>query len=672
MGFTVNDFLKDGIFTDEFKDIYRNTGFGSDLARARGPFVMYLLSERGFSYEELKAIENGTSNITQAEKEQLFSDFMDVMSRHPLYYPREVDELGIPHPDMINNARMYGRWAHNGIKKIMNDVIPKADDIKNPNDAFNYLNNFSMLSWYVKDIVQEYEGMWKNPETSGPVLYEMGEEEMGRFSKVELVANTVASLNTILKDEYGDKYKAMFYPVVKDFIDEVAGKSFDGVNQVKLLEIFNKVNLIGASGPYFINDEGKNDPKYTKFLETGEADFDVNSIKYMSSFARKEITLKEGFEGVDSFVDDIVDDMYNHKNKDFTKLISEEKIKGLLNKLPGEIDFKVDAPEDEREAIRNLYMNTACNLYDYYINAVNYEKGFKSEDLIKVDGKSLASIVDKKYQALGLTKEQRQTAIEYEFAAALTDKEVKLEYAPYVFQKKDRAIIPGKVTKVTQYDVELDRTYEDSVNLLMDQNAAVKNGKSLYNLLVNAENTYHKLYNDSNKLTDSTEFKRMLGSFKEIHEVYQAIKEIYIFAENEITDEVFNELERTKGYTKEMFAGLLKETAKNCNDYITAKNASGKYRSTDKGNDRLMSAAGFLNDLDSKLATVSLKSIKLRDAEGNKVVRKSSYDDSKRKMSFKDLMDEGENERSQTAKKSDNSARASKKRMQERSGREAK
>ena len=228
------------------------------------------------------------------------------------------------------------------------------------------------------------------------------------------------------------------------------------------------------------------------------------------------------------------------------------------------------------------------------------------------------------------------------------------------------------MTKVTQYDVELDRTYEDSVNLLMDQNAAVKNGKSLYNLLVNAENTYHKLYNDSNKLTDSAEFKRMLGSFKEIHEVYQAIKEIYIFAENEITDEVFNELERTKGYTKEMFAGLLKETAKNCNDYITAKNASGKYRSTDKGNDRLMSAAGFLNDLDSKLATVSLKSIKLRDAEGNKVVRKSSNDDSKRKMSFKDLMDEGENERSQTVKKSDNSARASKKRMQERSGREAK
>ena len=670
MPFAVTDFLKDGKFPGGYKDIYNKAGFGNDLARSRGPFVMYLLSEKGFSYDDLKAIENGTFAITQEEKEQLYKEFIDELAAHPLWNPVDENKKRSMHPDCEKNSRIYGRWFKNGMNKIMNDVMPEAGEINTPKDAFAYLHKFNMLDWYVKDIVQEYEGMWKNPESRGAVVYEMGDEEMGIFSRVEVIQGVVLSLKEYSDPKFPGKYRAMFYPMVKDFIDEVSGKSFKDINLEKIVKTFFQLAVMNAHSSSFNNDKEAGDPKYTHFIETGEADFDVNEIKFKSLLSNKTLTLKEGLEEMEPQVIETMAGIYSPGKGDFTKYVSEEKINSLLAEVPEDVEYKPNAPAEEREAVRNLYVNTVCQMTGYYNNALNFVKGETSEDIIKIDGKSIRSIVDEKYQTLNLTKEQRQAAVEYEFVTALRDSSLSLEFTPYIMSKTDAAIVPGQTVKVTQYNVELNRTYDDSVSVLMDEEAQRKNGKSLYNLLRDAENIYHKLYNDSNRLTDSTEFKRMLGSFKEIHEVYESINATGLVNNNEITDEVFNSLAETTGYTREMLGNLIKETVKNCDDYITAKNASGKYRSTDKGNDRLMCAVGFLSDVDEKLTRKHLVDIKLKDAHGKKVVRETTDDSSKRRVSFKDLMGEGEDVRRNVEKKADNSARTQKKRMNERSGRE--
>ena len=215
--------------------------------------------------------------------------------------------------------------------------------------------------------------------------------------------------------------------------------------------------------------------------------------------------------------------------------------------------------------------------------------------------------------------------------------------------------------------VNIRRTYSDSVDRLFVPYADVAGG-SFENILKNAENAYQKLYADSNRLTDSSEFKKMLGSFKELHELNMAIAEAMNAKNTDKIDQaVFDHLNEQHGYTKAMIIDLLKESAANCSGYITAKNASDSYRSTDKGNDRLMCAAGFLNDIDPALAKKEFGNIKLKDAEGKKTVRKiDDVNDSKKRMSFKDLMKDGSDKRKNAEKTNDNAARGSKKRMNER------
>ena len=665
MPFNINEFSREAIRSKKLDEAYRMTGMGNDVARVRGLFLMYLLSEKNLSYQDLKDIDNGTSNLTQNEKEQLLDEFVEEIEKRPLKTKKENDSGLIPHPDAAKNAKEYAKWVHNGVKKIMTDVCPKADNIKTPRDAIAYLENFSMLETYVKDIVQEFGDMWKLPETRGTVVYEMGDEEMGDFAKVEALAMYSVALKGLVLPRFGEKAKAITYPLIKEFIDEVAGKSFKELDAEKLIKMANYVNFMATNAGNFSSDEEKDDPKYTKFLDTGEADFDVNNMKLRSGFSGKMMNVKEAVDEIKVMANPLLSETYNSDNMDYSKLVSADKVNELLDELPDELEYTIDVPEEEREKVRDVYKNTACSMYAYYSNAVNASKGAKPEDLLTVDGKSIAAIVDDKYHDKGLTPEQRKAAIEYEFVSALKDDTVSVEYNPYILEPATCEVIKGQPIKVTQMGKAIDYTYDDSINNLLKNNAEIKSGKHLFKLISDAENMYHKLYNDSNRLTDSTEFKQMLGSFKEIHEVYQSMNDTGLLDEN-MSDDLFNTLEERNNYTKDMFSNLLKETAKNCNDYINAKNASGKYRSTDKGNDRLMCASGFLNDIDGRLTRKTLKDIKLKDARGKKVVKEATTDKSKVRVSFKDLMKEGENERTHVQKKADKDVRVNKKRMHQR------
>ena len=56
MPYNINEFLRGGKRTHEIDEAYRMLGMGNDLARLRGLFLMYLLSEKNLSYQDLKDI----------------------------------------------------------------------------------------------------------------------------------------------------------------------------------------------------------------------------------------------------------------------------------------------------------------------------------------------------------------------------------------------------------------------------------------------------------------------------------------------------------------------------------------------------------------------------------------------------------------------------------------
>ena len=139
----------------------------------------------------------------------------------------------------------------------------------------------------------------------------------------------------------------------------------------------------------------------------------------------------------------------------------------------------------------------------------------------------------------------------------------------------------------------------------------------------------------------------------------------------EINEEFYQRLETEHGYSKKMINDLLNETATNCKDYITAKNADGKYRKTEKGNARLLNAVNFLNDLDPALTAKDFDNIKLKDSDGKKIVKDNADNKDTRKVALNDLMaEEKAKRRDYDVIKSD--ARDQRKRMNERKQKEAK
>ncbi|MCR5634013.1 MAG: hypothetical protein K6F90_01745 [Lachnospiraceae bacterium] len=132
-----------------------------------------------------------------------------------------------------------------------------------------------------------------------------------------------------------------------------------------------------------------------------------------------------------------------------------------------------------------------------------------------------------------------------------------------------------------------------------------------------------------------------------------------------INDRPLSEIVDEKYEDQELIAEQ-RQTARNCDTYITEKNATGKYRSSDKGNDRLMCATGFLTSLDGDLAEKKLADVNLKNLRGEKAVRENVNENGKVKVSLKALMEEGNESRKNVKKEADNAARQDKKRMHER------
>ena len=67
MPFNIIEFSREGIRSKKLDEAYRMTGMGNDVARVRGLFLMYLLSEKNLSYQDLKDMILISGNGISAE-----------------------------------------------------------------------------------------------------------------------------------------------------------------------------------------------------------------------------------------------------------------------------------------------------------------------------------------------------------------------------------------------------------------------------------------------------------------------------------------------------------------------------------------------------------------------------------------------------------------------------
>ncbi len=663
--FSVSSLNSDPAKESRFNKAY-NPIFSGTAIRSRGPFFTYLLGEKGFTYEQAKKIYDGNSDLSAEDKQKLFDDFLKALEDHPVFDEDGKDDEHL-RPDAEENCRYYAGWYNKAMEKIKNYTIPAKGDIKTPKDAYDYLNNFIEMTSYLKDIVQEYEILSKNPAVSGYMFDAFEQDKMGICGKLESLYYIIGDFRDL--SNFSDKNKAALYPQLMQFIDYVQGKKLSDIPTIELSKMHMEIFQLTINAPNFTSDPEKNDPKYTEFLNTGKADFKPEEIQFRSVLQNNELTTVDGYlDFTNEAALEALADQYSAKERDYTDKIKEEKMQSLLMNLPYEIDLTKNSV-DEIKAVHELYCHTAGNLRDYYTSIANAEMGKLTDDLIMINGRSLTEIVNEKCDGLELAPQQKQIVKEYEFVKALLDKNVTLEYAPYQFDATGHISKKDPVVSIKQYDKPFNRSYERDVDILLDPGHTQKSGADLMQLLSNANDSYHNLYKDSNRLTDSSEFKKMLGSFKEINELYTICLDMYLNGQ-EINEEFYQRLETEHGYSKKMINDLLNETATNCKDYITAKNADGKYRKTEKGNARLLNAVNFLNDLDPALTAKDFDNIKLKDSDGKKIVKDNADNKDTRKVALNDLMaEEKAKRRDYDVIKSD--ARDQRKRMNERKQKEA-
>ncbi len=176
------------------------------------------------------------------------------------------------------------------------------------------------------------------------------------------------------------------------------------------------------------------------------------------------------------------------------------------------------------------------------------------------------------------------------------------------------------------------------------------------------DDVYHQMYAISNRLTDSSEFKKMLGNLKEIHEVYNYYKNNTVFLGQQ--------------YTGDNLAELIEETAQNTTKYIDKLGADSKYRSSDKGNTKLLGAVQVLSTINPRYTEQHYSNLKLKMPDGTKAkIAKNSVDEmdirgknDKRpvKITFDKLVKTAGKKAAESERVADNKARREYSRMKKR------
>jgi hypothetical protein len=192
-----------------------------------------------------------------------------------------------------------------------------------------------------------------------------------------------------------------------------------------------------------------------------------------------------------------------------------------------------------------------------------------------------------------------------------------------------------------------------------------KSRKEVMEDLEALDKVYHQMYAISNRMTDSSEFKKMLGNLKEIHEVYT-----YYQNGGNLDG---------KEYTGDDLVNLIKETADNTTKYIDKLGANNKFRSSDKGNTKLLGAVQVLSTINPEYTKQKYSKLKLKMPNGQKteilkdidegfeILRNGKENTNRpRKITFDALVEEAVKQTGKTKQVADNKARREFSRMKKR------
>ncbi|MBR1470174.1 MAG: hypothetical protein IJ600_00865 [Lachnospiraceae bacterium] len=398
--------------------------------RVACPLTLWLLAEKGWSVEEITEFtEKGTCPKLQDDnaKEALVREFYERMEALKIYKEAGEGEL---EPDAEAKGKILGNWIKEGMKKLgMAFRMPPVEELDTPEKAMRFLNSRPVTDVLnlAQNFSQELDALFDIPGVGNTIRAEAGADALKQLYTLQCVSLPMSVFQMMSKSRKGTAY------VGKDaveFLQKIAGKGIDELDGVEAGTYGALLN--GAQGyvAYPIGtDENNNDPKYTEYLKTGQFPDGSTEIKVIPSGEQQPRTLKQVVEDKKPLLAPGIVEFFTPPEKVFYEnSVSGEQMQEYLKALPEDLTYTPDVPEEAADAVHRLYVNTAKTIASNYHYVILAKLDRKVEDIIEIDGKPLPQIVDEKYAGQNLSAQQRQTAMEFEFARAFTDKTVKLAY----------------------------------------------------------------------------------------------------------------------------------------------------------------------------------------------------------------------------------------------------
>ncbi len=204
----------------------------------------------------------------------------------------------------------------------------------------------------------------------------------------------------------------------------------------------------------------------------------------------------------------------------------------------------------------------------------------------------------------------------YQDINKLTNNNQHIIVHDYIPLMKDRANLVHQVSAQCKQEGLSNQATKEKVSRELVSFNGTHNTSSfrenlLYSKMEKLNTLYNQLYASSNRLTDSSSFKKMLKSLKVVHEAFTGIQRGDDFLKN--LD--FNE--------------MLQNVSTSTKDYLVAKNAFQDYRSTEKGNTRIAAAVSALYTISSDTTIKHFSDVKLKTANQTKIDAIISLSDDK-------------------------------------------
>ncbi len=240
---TLEMFSPTGQLPPDFIYTYKKAGFGStDPGRARGPFEMFLMAEKGYSFQDILDINDEKKIIDPEDMVKYYNEFVKALEDHPVL---QMDNEGntSPHENADANCALYTRWFKGAMEKMREYEFPSKDSLKTPEDVYAYLNTLEQFQDFSQNCLQEFNHQFSRPGTGAKMLSEVGMENLDTLSTIDAYSKATSM---ITGNAQKDKFKVMFFPQAAKLIHETEGLSIGDISSVKIFNISAEMSMISS------------------------------------------------------------------------------------------------------------------------------------------------------------------------------------------------------------------------------------------------------------------------------------------------------------------------------------------------------------------------------------------------------------------------------------------